>query len=154
MTITNTILSSQTIAPGIQRIDVFQPEIAKKARPGQFVLVHLNDRGERVPLTIVDTNEEKNNITLIVQQVGKSTLLINQMKNGEVIQDILGPLGTPTEIARYGTALVIGGGVGTAVAYPVAKALKEAGNTLVGMIGARSKEFIILEPQLKEICDE
>jgi glutamate synthase (NADPH/NADH) small chain len=154
MTISNTILSSQTIAPGIQRIAVFQPEIARKARPGQFVLLHLNERGERVPLTIVDTDEEKKVITLIVQQVGKSTQLINQMKIGEVIQDILGPLGTPTEIARYGTALVIGGGVGTAVAYPVAKALKEAGNALVGMIGARSKEFVILEPQLTEICDQ
>jgi glutamate synthase (NADPH/NADH) small chain len=154
MTITNTILSSQTISPGIRRIEIFQPEIAHKAKPGQFVIVHLNDKGERVPLTIVDTDREKNTITLIVQQVGKSTQLINQMKMGEVIQDILGPLGTPTEIARYGTALVIGGGVGTAVAYPVAKALKTAGNTLIGMIGARSKEFIILEPQLKEICDE
>ena len=154
MTITNTILSSKTIAPGVQRIDVFQPEIADKAKPGQFVIIHLNDNGERVPLTIVDTDKEKKTITLIVQQVGKSTQLINQMEKGEIIQDILGPLGTPTEIARYGTALVIGGGVGTAVAYPVAKALKEAGNVLVGMIGARSKEFIILKAQLKEICKE
>jgi glutamate synthase (NADPH/NADH) small chain len=154
MILPNTILSSQTLAPGIQRINIFQPDISHKAKPGQFVLVHINDKGERVPLTIVDTHREKDSITLIVQQVGKSTQLINQMKKDEIIQDILGPLGTPTEIAKYGTCLVIGGGVGTAVAYPVAKALKEAGNALVGMIGARSKELIILEPQLKEICTE
>jgi glutamate synthase (NADPH/NADH) small chain len=150
----NTVLSSTTIAPGVQRIEISQSDIARKAKPGQFVLVRVNDQGERVPLTIVEADPQKMTITLIVQQVGKSTRLINQLKSGEALHDILGPLGTPTEIGRYGTVLIIGGGVGTAVAYPVAKALRQAGNDLVGMVGARSRDFVILESELDEICSE
>lgn len=150
----NIILSSTLIAPSVQRLVISQPEISCKAKPGQFVLVRVSEQGERVPLTIVEADGQQQTITLIVQQVGKSTRLICALKAGEKVRDILGPLGTPTEIEKYGQVLVIGGGVGTAVAFPVAKALHLAGNHLVGLIGARTKELVILESELKEICDE
>lgn len=150
----NIILSSTSIAPAVQRLVISQPEISCKAKPGQFVLVRVGEQGERVPLTIVEADEQQQTINLIVQQVGKSTCLICSLKAGERVQDILGPLGTPTEIEKYGKVLVIGGGVGTAVAFPVAKALHLAGNDLVGLIGARTKELIILESELKDICRE
>jgi len=141
MTLENTILSSNSIAPSVQRILIQQSEISTKARPVNFVLVRAHERGERIPLTIVDADAVKGAITPIVQQVGKSTRLLCALKPGELLPDILGPLGTPTEIKHYGRVLVIGGGVGTAVAFPVAKALSQAGNRLVGMIGARSWEI-------------
>ncbi len=150
----NTILSSKLIAPSVQRIEIAQADISRKARPGQFVLVRASEQGERVPLTIVEADAKNQTITLIVQQVGKSTRLICALKAGEALHDILGPLGTPTEIEKYGRVLIIGGGVGTAVAFPVAKALRQAGNELVGIIGGRSRDFIILESELKEICSE
>lgn len=150
----NTILSSTLIAPAVRRLVISQPEISCKAKPGQFVLVRVDEHGERVPLTIVEADGQQQTITLIVQQVGKSTCLICSLKAGERVHDILGPLGTPTEIEKFGQVLVIGGGVGTAVAFPVAKALHLAGNGLVGLIGARTKELIILESELKKICSE
>ncbi len=150
----NIILSSTSIAPSVQRLVISQPEISRKAKPGQFVLVRVSERGERVPLTIVEADGQQQTISLIVQQVGKSTRLICALQAGERVHDILGPLGTPTEIEKFGQVLVIGGGVGTAVAFPVAKALHLAGNHLVGVIGARTKELVILESELKEICRE
>lgn len=150
----NTILSSQYLAEGIKKIQVYQPEIAKSAKAGQFVIVHLNENGERIPLTIVETDTDKHVITLIVQAVGKSTMALNQLKQGEIIRDVLGPLGTPTEIDRFGLCIVIGGGVGAAVAYPVAKALHKAGNEVIGIIGARNKELVILENEFSEICKQ
>ena len=107
----NTILYSEYISTGIKKIQVFQPDIAKNAKAGQFVIVRLYENGERIPLTIVEAEPDNDRITLIVQEVGKSTRALNQLKQGELIRDILGPLGTPTEIEHYGLCIVIGGGV-------------------------------------------
>jgi len=150
----NTIQYSEYISTGVKKIQIFQPDIAKNAKAGQFVIIRLYENGERIPLTIVEAEPDYHRITLIVQEVGKSTQALNQLKQGEVIRDILGPLGTPTEIEHYGLCIVIGGGVGTAVAYPVAKELKQAGNEVIGIIGARNKDLVILEKEFSEISEE
>ena len=154
MTTINTILSAEMISPGIKKFLIYQPDISRARKPGQFVMVRLNDQGERVPLTIVDSDTVKKTITLIVQEAGKSTRMMNQLNEGDVIQDIAGPLGTPSEIEKYGTVLIIGGGVGTAVAYPVAKAMQEAGNTVSAILGVRNEQALILTAELQETCSE
>ncbi|MEE4194099.1 MAG: NADPH-dependent glutamate synthase [Anaerolineae bacterium] len=150
----NTIISSETIGPSIQRIVIEQPEIAQARKAGQFVIVHISETGERVPLTLVDSDVDAGTITLIVQGIGKSTAELNAMKPGDTVRDIVGPLGHASEVDKYGTAVVIGGGVGTGVAFPNAVALKEAGNHVIAIVGARSKDFVILEKELNEVCDE
>ncbi|NSW53067.1 MAG: NADPH-dependent glutamate synthase [Anaerolineae bacterium] len=149
----NRIVSSEYIGPGVKRLVIEQPDIALTRKPGQFVIVHLSETGERVPLTIVDSDVDQGTITLIVQEIGKSTTELNAMKPGEMVRDIVGPLGTPSEIEQYGTVVVIGGGVGTGVAYPNAVAMKQAGNKVISIIGGRSKEYVILEKELTAICD-
>ncbi|MFW5714306.1 MAG: sulfide/dihydroorotate dehydrogenase-like FAD/NAD-binding protein, partial [Brevefilum sp.] len=151
---TNTILSAEFIAPDIKQFTIKAPLIAKKRKPGQFVIVRLSKTGERIPLTIVDSDFVKGTITLIVQGIGKSTRDINQKIAGDTIQDIVGPLGMPSEIENFGNAVVIGGGVGTAVSFPLVKALKEAGNTVTAIIGARTKNLVILEEEIRQIADE
>jgi ferredoxin/flavodoxin---NADP+ reductase len=147
------ILSAETLAADIRRIRIEAPLIARKRKPGQFIVLRIDDKGERVPLTIVDSDPEEGSITLIVQGIGKSTRKLNALQAGESILDLVGPLGKPSEIQYYGTVVVIGGGVGTAVAFPTAKGLKEAGNKVISIVGARTRELIILEKELEEICD-
>jgi glutamate synthase (NADPH/NADH) small chain len=151
---TNTIISIESIADKIKKYQLFVPDIARKAKPGQFVIIRLNDQGERIPLTIVDSHYKEGTIILIVQEVGKSTHLLAEMKAGDRILDVVGPLGNSSEIKRYGNVVVVGGGVGTAVSYPVAKALKSVGNHVTTIIGARTKDLIILEDEVKAISDE
>ena len=148
-----TIIEKEILAERIARYEVFAPLIAQKARPGQFVILRLTKEGERVPLTIVDRDAQRGTITLIVQVVGKSTELLDSMPIGEQILDVLGPLGNPSEIRNFGRVVVIGGGVGTAVAYPVAKALKDAGNHVTAVVGARTKDLIILRKELENVAD-
>ena len=149
----NAILHVKEIAEKIFRFTVLTPVIAKKGKPGQFVIVRLTQEGERIPLTIVDTDPEAGTITLIVQQVGKSTCLMCSLSTGDRIPDILGPLGNPSEIKNFGNVVVIGGGVGTAVSYPVAKALKAAGNHVTTIFGARTRDLVILENEMKAVSD-
>jgi ferredoxin--NADP+ reductase len=148
------ITNTETLAPDIQRITVTAPKIAKKRKPGQFVILRLDEHGERFPLTIYDVDPDAGTITLVVQGIGKSTKQLNQMKAGESIRDVAGPLGIPSEIEKYGTVAVLGGGVGTAVAYPSAKALKDAGNYVISIVGCRSKDLVILEDEVASISDE
>jgi len=149
----NTILEKKLLAEKINQYIVHTPSIARKAKAGQFVILRLSDGGERVPLTIVDHDAEKGTITLIVQTVGKSTKMLDEIEPGEAIQDVLGPLGNPSEIENFGRVAVIGGGVGAAVAFPVAKALKLAGNHVTAIVGARNKGLIILKPELEQVTD-
>jgi len=149
-----TIIEKEILAERVSRYEVFAPLIAQKAKPGQFVILRLTNEGERVPLTIVDHDPQRGSITLIVQVVGKSTELLDSLSIGDQILDVLGPLGNPSDIKQYGNVLVIGGGVGTAVAYPVAKALKEAGNRVTAVVGARTKDLIILQQELAQVADE
>ena len=150
----NTITAVETLAERINKYTIYEPQIARKAKAGQFVIVRLKNNGERIPLTIVDSVSNEGLLILIVQEVGKSTHLMAEMKAGDVILDIVGPLGNPSDIQRYGNVVVIGGGVGAAVSYPVAKALKAAGNHVTTIIGARTRELIILEEEIKAISDE
>lgn len=148
------IVQTKTLAPDIQRITVKAPKIAKKRKPGQFIIMRIDEHGERFPLTIYDADVDAGTITMVVQGVGKSTRQLNLMQEGESIRDIAGPLGTPSEIENFGTVVVIGGGVGTAVAYPSAKALKQAGNHVISIIGCRSQNLVILEDEMASISDE
>jgi len=148
------ILKKQELAPKIKLMDVSAPEIARKAKPGQFVVLRVDDKGERFPLTLVDWNCEEGWIRLIFQEVGVSTIKLGSLSVGDSILDVVGPLGTPSEIMNYGLVAVVGGGVGIAPAYPIAKALKKSDNRIVSIIGARSAELLILEDEMRAVSDE
>jgi ferredoxin--NADP+ reductase len=134
-------------------MELAYPKLARKARPGQFVIVRASEDGERIPLTIADADPEAGSITLIFQVVGKSTTLLARMEPGDEILDVVGPLGVPTEIERFGRVLCIGGGIGAAPLYPIAKALKAAGNTVTTILGGRSKNLVMLEKEFRAISD-
>ncbi len=148
------IVSAEFLAPEVKRFEIEAPKIAAKRKAGQFVIVRISAQGERIPLTIADSSVERGTITIIVQGIGKTTREINEHKSGDFFMDVVGPLGLPSHIENFGTAISIGGGVGTAIAFPTAKALKEAGNHTISIIGGKSKEYVILEKELREICDE
>jgi ferredoxin--NADP+ reductase len=148
------IISAEFLAPSIKRFTIEAPKIARKRKAGQFVIIRIEDEGERIPLTIADSDSEKGAITIIVQGIGKTTKQLNSLEAGDSIMDVVGPLGKPSEIENFGTAISIGGGVGTAIAYPTAVALKNAGNHTIAIIGGRTKELVILEDEMREICDE
>ena len=148
------IVSAQFLAENIKKIEIEAPRIAKKRKAGQFVMIRVGQRGERIPLTIAGSDPEKGSITLIVQGMGKSTKELNLKEAGDTINDIVGPLGSPSHIENFGTAVSIGGGVGTAIAYPTAVALKEAGNYVITINGARSKDLVILEEEMSAVSDE
>jgi len=148
------IVYKKVLAPKITRFSVEAPDIAKVRKPGQFVVLRLNEEGERFPLTIVDSDEESGTIDLIAQDAGYSTHILSKMEVGDEISDVLGPLGNPTEIDNFGTVVCVGGGVGTALIYPIAKAMKKAGSHVISLVGARTKELIILEEEMKEVSDE
>ena len=148
------ILSAEFIAPNVKRFKIEAPKIAKKRKAGQFVIVRLNDSGERIPLTISDSNLDEGSINIIVQGIGKTTTQLNEMNEGDFIMDVVGPLGKPSHIENFGVAVSIGGGVGTAIAYPTAVALKNAGNYTISIVGGRSKDYVILEDEMKNVCDE
>ncbi len=148
------IINAEFIAPNIKKITIEAPKIAKKRQAGQFVIIRINDHGERIPLTIADSSIEEGTITLIVQGIGRTTKELDELENGEFILDVGGPLGKPSHIETFGTAISIGGGVGTAIAYPTAVALKQAENYTISIIGGRSKEFVILENEMNKVCDE
>jgi len=147
------VLQAAFIAPGIKRFVIEAPRIARKHRPGQFVILRLCEQGERIPLTIERSDSAKGTINICVQSAGKTTHLLNSFETGDRILDIVGPLGKPSEIEKFGTVVVIGGGVGTAMAYPTAAALKKAGNRVISIVGARNKELVILEREMAEVSD-
>ena len=148
------IVSSEEIAPQVHRLVVEAPRVASARRPGQFVIVRAGEDAERIPLTIADADAEAGTITLIVQAVGRSTQQIAATPAGGSIRDVAGPLGRETEIRRWGSVACVGGGVGTAVLFPLAKALADAGNEVTAIIGARSEQFIILRDELAEFCSK
>ncbi len=145
---------AEFLAPNIKKFIIEAPKIALKRKAGQFVIIRLNDYGERIPLTIADSNIEDGTITIIVQGIGKTTKELNSLNSGDYIKDVVGPLGKASHIENFGTAVSIGGGVGTAIAYPTAVALKQAGNHTISIIGGRTKELVLLENEMKQICDE
>ncbi len=147
------ILNAQFIAPGIKRFIIEAPRIARKHKPGQFVIVRLYEEGERIPLTIEKSDPVRGTINMVVQSIGKTTHLLNSLETGDNIRDVVGPLGKPSEIENFGTVVIMGGGVGTAMAYPTAAALKQAGNRVLTIIGGRSKDLVVLESEMREVSD-
>jgi ferredoxin--NADP+ reductase len=148
------IIDKKVLAPTITRFEIKAPFIARKRKAGNFVMVRVEEGGERIPLTIADGNPALGTITLIVQAIGGTTKLLCSKNAGDTLLDVVGPLGNPTPIEDHGVVACVGGGVGTAELYPIAKALKEAGNRVLTIIGARSKELVILEKEMNACSDE
>lgn len=147
------ILNKEFLSPTVARFVIKAPFIAPKRKPGNFVIVRVVETGERIPLTIVDSDPGAGTITLIVQGIGKTTRLLLSKNAGDALVDVAGPLGKPTEIIPNSTVACIGGGVGTAELYPITQALKAAGNTIYTIIGARSKDLVILEKEMGKYSD-
>ncbi len=148
----NRIVRKIRLAPTVYDFVIENPEVASRAKPGQFIIVRISDRGERIPLTIADSFEE--NFRMVVKVVGKSTAELAMMRENDVLADVVGPLGNPSEIDYYGTVMLVGGGVGIATLLPIAKALKAKGNKILAVLGGRSKEQVILVDELSLYSDE
>lgn len=149
------IVRKQEMAKGtIIRFDISAPKIAAKIKAGQFVIIRVNETGERIPLTVADKDEFAGIITIIFQVVGKTTALMRSLKEGDMIKDVVGPLGKPADIQKIGTVIMVAGGTGVAIIHHIAKAFKEAGNFVIGIIGAKEKDMLILENEMTAICDE
>jgi ferredoxin/flavodoxin---NADP+ reductase len=147
------VISTARLSPNVTRLDVLAPRIAQVRQPGQFVIVHLGDRAERIPLTIADADLTAGTIALVIQSVGKSTRDLVALEPGQIIEGIAGPLGRPTELISSGKAICIGGGVGTAVVHPIAQGLHRNGATVLSIIGGRSREWVIFESELRRLGD-
>jgi ferredoxin--NADP+ reductase len=147
------ILKATWIAPGIKRFLIEAPRIARKHEAGQFIILRLDEHGERIPLTIESSDSEHGTISLVVQAVGKTTHQLNALKEGDAIRDVVGPLGKPSIIKNFGTVVIVGGGVGTALAYPTTVALKRAGNRILTILGGRNRDLVILEEEMRATSD-
>ncbi len=150
----NKIVEKELFSENVCKFVVEAPDIAIARKPGNFVIIRLDEKGERIPLTIASSDTEKGTITLIVQRVGVTTAKMLKMEEGDVILDIAGPLGKPTHIEKVGTVLCAGGGVGVAPLLPIVEGFKKAGNRVITVLAARSKDLIILEKEMKEFSDE
>jgi len=150
----NEIVEKRQLAPSITLFKLYAPDIAGKVKPGQFVVLRADDYAERIPLTVAEFDREQGLITVIFQTVGTSTQKMEKYEKGQIILDVVGPLGKPSHIEKFGTVVCVGGGVGVAPVYPIAKALYEKGNTVISIIGARTKEMLILENEMKAISHE
>ena len=149
------ILKKQELSPGILEYDIEAPRVAKKALPGQFIVLRVNEEGERVPLTIADFDRERGIVTILFQVVGASTDLLASLKEGDSILDFVGPLGQPSELSDHmGTVVFVGGGIGVAPVYPIARAAHELGNKVISILGAKTKDILIFEDRMRAISDE
>ena len=148
------ILYKETLGPDITLYKLHAPDVAAYRKPGQFVLIRICEEGERIPITLADVDLAEGSITLIIQSVGKTTLKLAQMAVGDSIPDIAGPLGEPTHIEKLGHVLCVGGGIGVAPLYPVAKAMKDIGNKVTSILGARSENLIILEDRMSKVSNK
>jgi ferredoxin--NADP+ reductase len=149
----NRIVEKTDLSENVVRMVLEAPAIARKRKAGQFVVLIMDEKGERIPLTIVDSDPGQGTITIIFQVVGKTTSAMSAMKAGDAFRDVQGPLGNPTDIHRVGQVVCIGGGVGVGVVYPLAAALKQVGNRVISIIGARTKALLILEEEMKGVSD-
>jgi ferredoxin--NADP+ reductase len=148
------IVDARLLSEDVKQFDIEAPNVAVKQRAGQFVILRVTERGERIPLTVAGSDAARGTVRIIVQGVGKTTKMLNRLEAGDFVLDVVGPLGRPSEIANFGTAVTIGGGVGTAIAFPVCAALKAAGNRVIAIIGARTKELVMLEDETRAFADE
>jgi ferredoxin--NADP+ reductase len=148
------VLLEQDLVPQIHLFRMAAPAVARKARAGQFVVVRIDEKGERIPLTIADYDAKEGTVTIVFMEVGATTARLALLKEGDAIADFVGPLGVPAEIEKFGTVACVAGGVGAAVVAPIARALKEAGNKIITILGTRSKELLFWEDVLKASSDE
>jgi len=148
------IISRDTLAAKIHLFKIEAPAVAKKAQPGQFVVVRVDERGERIPLTIADWDGNEGSVSMVFMEVGATTFRLAQLKAGESIADFVGPLGVPSDIEKFGTVVCVAGGVGVAVITPLAKALKENGNNIISILGARSKDLLFWEDKLRNVSHQ
>ena len=148
------ILVKETLAPNTHYFRIEAPLVARHAKAGQFVILRVDEMGERVPFTIADIDPVEGSITLVIQEVGETTRQMGAMKSGDDIRDLLGPLGMPSEIENFGTVVLLGGGFGIAAIHVLAKALHEAGNRVVSIIGSRNKDLLIMEKEMRIVSDE
>jgi ferredoxin--NADP+ reductase len=147
------IVDARPLAPTVTKFVINAPHIARKRKAGNFIMVRVEEGGERIPLTIADGDPTRGTITIIVQAIGKTTRLLCEKKSGDTILDVVGPLGNPTPIEKVGKVVCVGGGVGTAELYPIARALKAAGNVVLTIIGARNRELVLLEKEMRGCSD-
>jgi len=152
--VTTKILKKQVLSAGIKRFELDAAEIARKAQPGQFVVLRVNEEGERIPLTVADTMPDKGILVIVLQEAGKSTKLLGTLNEGDSILDLIGPLGRPSHIEKFGTVVCVGGGVGTPEILPVARALRQAGNKVISIIGFRNKDLILMADEMRAVSDE
>lgn len=148
------ILKKEELSESITLFDIDAKDIAKKAKPGNFIVLMTHEQGERIPLTIADFDREKGTITTVFQKVGKTSYHLGTLNEGDFISDVIGPLGIPSHIENFGKVVCIGGGVGIAPVYPITKALKEAGNIIISIIGARTKSLLFWEEKMRKVSDE
>jgi ferredoxin/flavodoxin---NADP+ reductase len=150
----NKILENTKLSENVVKMVFEAPVVAQKRKAGQFIILKIDETGERIPLTIVDSDAQKGTVTIIYQIVGKTTAKLSQMKAGDALQDVQGPLGNPTEIENFGRVVCVGGGVGVGVVYPLIVALKKAGNEVISIIGSRTKDLLILEDEIRAKSDK
>jgi ferredoxin--NADP+ reductase len=150
----NKILRKERYSDSVFMVAIEAPLIARKAQAGQFLIVRTHEEGERLPLTIADFDREKGEVSLVIQEIGKGTRVLGALEEGDAILDVAGPLGTPTHIEQVGNVCCIGGGVGIAAVHPVARAFKDAGNYVIGIIGARNESLLFWEDKMRAACDE
>lgn len=148
------ILEKQALSDVTKLMVIEAPHVAQKAKAGQFIIVRIDEKGERIPLTIADYDSKAGTITIIYQEVGQSTMHLGTLKPGDMLATFAGPLGHPTEIENFGTVICMGGGVGIAPVYPIARSLKQAGNTVISIIGARCKDLLFWEDKMRAVSDE
>ncbi len=149
------ILRKEELSPNVFAMDIEAPRVAKKAQAGQFIVLRVDEKGERIPLTIADFDREKGTILIVFQVIGASTTQLAGMNEGDSLLDFVGPLGKPSEIEKMdGTVVVVGGGIGVAPIHPIARAMKEAGNKVIAVIGAKSKDILIMEEEMSKVTDE
>ncbi len=148
------IVYKESLNPTVTRMDILAPRVAKKAQPGQFIILRVDENGERIPLTIADYDREKGTVSIIFQIVGGTTMQLNLLKEGDSLCDFVGPLGKPTELEGLKRVAVVGGGVGCAIAYPVAKALHERGCAVDTVVGFRNRDLVILQEEFEQVSDE
>ena len=147
------ILSAEELSAGVKSFIVEAPMVARKCQAGQFIILRIDEAGERIPLTIADYDREKGTIQIIFQEVGETTKQLGTLKAGEALLDVAGPLGKATDIEKFGTVVCVGGGIGVAPIYPIARAFKQAGNRVVTIMGARTKDLLIMEKELRSVSD-
>jgi ferredoxin--NADP+ reductase len=147
------ILEARFVAPDVKLFRIEAPRIARKRKAGQFLILRVHERGERIPITIADSDPSRGDVTIVVQGIGKTTRLLNSLGAGDALLDVVGPLGRPSEVERFGTACVVGGGVGAAIAYPTAVALRKAGNRVISILGGRTRALVVLEDELRAASD-